>query len=290
LAEHDHIKIGTCAWSYEDWREPFYPPHLPSNERLEFYSRFLRAVEIDSTFYHSPAEHVSDHWRAATPAEFLFTAKMPREITHDRKLRDSEELLDTFLRGIRPLREKLACVLIQLPPWFEPKHDETALKDFVRQLPREFRFAVEFRDPEWHMPRFVHLLEENHVCWVWNDTTTPEHSAEAAFGFLPPTTDFLYVRLLGDLDNKYDGNGQRIHSYRKISWPRDAALDLWAEKIRQISPQMKNVFVFSGNHFEGFAPLTCQRFAKKLGLKIDLPSRDEVEGKVARDDPQMELL
>ena len=117
----DSIKIGTCAWSFDDWRGVFYPAHLPSGGRLEFSARHLPAVEIDATFYHAPAEHVAAHWCEVTPHDFVFTAKMPREITHERKLRDSFEQVVAFLASIEALRRKLACILIQLPPWFSPR-------------------------------------------------------------------------------------------------------------------------------------------------------------------------
>src|SRR4051812_20944428 len=88
-----NIKIGTCAWSYEDWRGVFYPEHLPAGERLEFYARHFPAVEVDSTFYHAPTPHVAAHWAEVTPPDFAFSCKLPREITHERKLRDSAEAL-----------------------------------------------------------------------------------------------------------------------------------------------------------------------------------------------------
>src|SRR6516225_2938603 len=75
------IKIGTCAWSYEDWRGVFYPEHLPAGERLEFYARHLPAVEVDSTFYHAPTPQVAAHWAEETSADFAFACKLTREIT-----------------------------------------------------------------------------------------------------------------------------------------------------------------------------------------------------------------
>src|SRR5262245_43572491 len=107
------IRLGTCAWSYDDWRGAFYPEHLPAGERLPFYARHFPTVEVDSTFYHPPAPHVSAHWAEVTPDHFRFSPKLPREITHERKLRDCREPLDAFLAGIEPLGEKLGAVLIQ---------------------------------------------------------------------------------------------------------------------------------------------------------------------------------
>src|SRR4051794_23877023 len=97
LDKFANIKIGTCAWSYEDWRGVFYPEHLPPAERLEFYARHLPAVEVDSTFYGAPTSQVAEHWAQVTPPDFAFACKLSREITHERKLRDCSEPLHEFL-------------------------------------------------------------------------------------------------------------------------------------------------------------------------------------------------
>jgi uncharacterized protein YecE (DUF72 family) len=281
------IKIGTCAWSYDDWRGVFYPEHLPASARLQFHAQHFTSVEIDSTFYHAPAPHVAAHWRDVTPSGFVFSPKLSREITHDRKLRDSAGLLAGFLTAIEPLHDRLGCVLIQLPPYFALKHDEHALRDFVRHLPRDFRFAIEFRDPDWHLPRILHLLEEHRVCWAWTDTTNPEHAAEGAFEFLPRTADFLYVRLLGDLETKYRAEGTRMFHYRKRMWPRDGSLDNWSEKIRAALPDVQHAYVYLSNHFEGFAPHSAQLCAEKLGVLLPQPPPEPPS---ASPDAQMNLL
>lgn len=262
----DQIKIGTCAWSYEDWREVFYPPHLPPADRLAFYARHFSAVEVDSTFYAPPAPHTALHWYEATPPDFVFTCKLPREITHERRLRDSAGPLDAFVRGIGPLGEKLGCVLIQLPASFRPRTDARALREFLGILPPNLRFAIEFRHHDWHQPRIVQLLEEHRVCWVWTDVTPLDHQAEGAFEFLPQTTDFLYLRLLGDLERKYGPDGRRLHEYRAMLWPRDASLENWATRLRQRLGEVSRVVVQVANHFEGFAPQTARRLATLLDL------------------------
>ena len=281
------LVIGTCAWSFEDWRGVFYPEHLPASERLGFYARHFSSVEIDSTFYHPPAPQVAAHWAQVTPAHFTFSAKMPREITHDRKLRDCESLLEPFLAGVTQLGIKLQCILIQLPPFFSPKHDEHALRGFIRHLPAHIRFAVEFRDPAWHTPRIAHLLEEHRISWVWNDMTTLEHASEAAFGFWPHTTDFLYLRMLGDLDAKYHPDGSEVHLYRELMWQRDVAIENWTEKIRSLVPEVARVLLYVGNQYEGFAPHTAARFAARLGVELRLPTRQELQGSDAQ---QLDLL
>ena len=242
------IHIGTCAWSYDDWRGVFYPQHLPQGKWLEFYGRHLAAVEVDSTFYHVPTPHAVAHWHEVTPPDFRFACKLPREITHERKLRDSADALAAFLTALEPLGEKLACVLVQLPPFFTPEHDAGALREFVLGLPGGVRFAIEFRHAGWHVPRFAHLLEEHGVCWVWSDATAMEAQAEGAFAFQPDTADFAYVRLMGDLERKYGADGRQIHRYRELLWPREPGLESWGVRIRQAAETKAEIFEIGRAH------------------------------------------
>jgi uncharacterized protein YecE (DUF72 family) len=201
-----------------------------------------------------------------TPTDFRFTCKLPRQITHASQLHDCTAELNSFLRAIEPLGAKLDVILIQLPPSFAPKDG---------QLPGDFRFAVEFRHAGWHRPQFIRLLEKHRICWVWADTTPLNERNLAPFEFLPRTSDFLYLRLLGDYATKYDVDGGHIHRYKKLLWKREAALESWSLKIERHLSEVRNVWAFVSNHFEGFAPETCQRLGQRLGLKVSLPSETE---------------
>jgi uncharacterized protein YecE (DUF72 family) len=260
------IKIGTCAWSFDDWRGVFYPEGLASTERLTQYARHFGSVEVDSTFYAAPDPRVVAHWAEITPEDFVFSCKVPREITHERRLREVAVPFAAFLESLQPLGSKLGCVLLQLPPSFQPARDETAFRDFIRELPPQPRFAVEFRHAKWHLPRIVHLLEEHRVCWAWTDVTSLDHQHEGAFEFLPQTTDFNYVRLLGDQERR--GHSSEAPRYGELLWPRDASLENWATRIRQRLEEHSPVFIYANNQFEGFAPATAQRLSALLGLPV----------------------
>ena len=275
LTDQQKIRIGTCAWSFPDWRGTFYPSELPESEWLQFYARYLPAVEIDSTFYSVPNENAVRRWVELTPASFRFSCKLPREITHVCKLRDCTAELNSFLRAIEPLESKLQVVLIQLPPSFIPKDGRQALRKFLVQLPKGFRFAIEFRNPGWHRPQIIRLLEQHRVCWVWADTSALNERNLAPFEFLPRSTDFLYLRLLGDYSTKYDRDGLFVHRYDRLLWKREAALESWALKIERHVSEVRNVWAFVSNHFEGFAPETAQRVAQRLGYELSLPSETE---------------
>jgi uncharacterized protein YecE (DUF72 family) len=287
VADETSIYFGTCAWTFDDWNGVFYPKHLPHAERLAFYSKWFGAVEGDSTFYHVPARHVVGHWAAATPDDFRFSLKVPREITHERKLRDCAQPLAEFLSSVEHLGKKLGCLLVQLPPWFTPRHGEHALREFLTHLPKDFRWAVEFREAEWRYPRIAHLLEEHGIAWAWNDQTSLDRADEAAFEFHPATSDFAVLRLLGDWNTKYLPDGTAAHAYREIQWPRDASLENWAAKVRVERAKLKEIYIFANNHFEGFAPETAQRLAKLLGMRFPLPAPADLREPEASEQQQL---
>jgi uncharacterized protein YecE (DUF72 family) len=275
LIDQQKIRIGSCAWSFEDWHGIFYPHDLPESRWLEFYANYFPAVEVDSTFHAAPTENSVRRWAEATPASFRFTCKLPRQITHICRLRDCAAELSSFLRAIEPLGSKLQVILIQLPPSLTPADGKQALRKFLMQLPRDFRFAIEFRHAGWHRPHFIRMLEKYRICWVWADTTPLNERNLAPFEFLPCTTDFLYLRLLGDYATKYDVDGGHLHRYEKLLWKREAALESWSLKIQRHLADVRSVWAFAGNHFEGFAPETCQRLAQRLGFDLALPSQTE---------------
>ena len=289
LTDQQKIRIGTCAWSFEDWRGTFYPPDLPASRWLEFYARFMPAVEIDSTFYTAPTPDTVRRWIEMTPATFRFACKLPREITHACRLRDCGAELTAFIRAIEPLAPKLHVILIQLPPSFTPTDGKATLRGFLKQLPRDFRFAIEFRHAGWHRPQIIRLLENYRVCWVWADISPLNERNLPPFEFLPRTTDFLYVRLLGDYATKYGTDGEHMHRYDKLLWKREAALESWSLKIQRHLSEVRSVWAFVSNHFEGFAPETVQRFAERLGFELPLPS--EVDKKLSEQErSQLDLF
>jgi uncharacterized protein YecE (DUF72 family) len=275
LTDQQKIRIGSCAWSFDDWRGVFYPHDLPESHWLEFYAGHFPAVEVDSTFHAAPTEATVRSWAETTPASFRFTSQLPRQITHICRLRDCAAELISFLRAIELLGPKLQVILIQLPPSLTPADGKHALRKFLVRLPRDFRFAIEFRHAGWHRPQFIRLVEKYRICWVWADTTPLNERNLAPFEFLPCTTDFLYLRLLGDYATKYDLDGSHVHRYEKLLWKREAALESWSLKIQRHLAEVRSVWAFAGNHFEGFAPETCQRLAERLGFDLRLPPETE---------------
>ena len=272
------ILIGTQGFSYDGWNGLVYPPGTRPADRLARYARTFPLVEIDRTFYGPPRASEVDRWISQTPDTFRFTAKVPRQITHDARLQGQDALrqLEDFLKTITRLGDRLGAVVLQLGPGFQFPRDADGLSRALQLLPTiappSLRVAVEFRHPSWIEATDVEArLREARVAWVWNDWEPgPNPWAAMPRAIDEPrafreTADFAYLRLTGDHDITID--------YQSITIDRGADLRRWAELISKWREnQMKNgragdVFVLLNNHYSGSSP----RSASALRQLLDLP-------------------
>ncbi len=158
------ICIGTSGWIYSDWWGIFYPEGLPQSQALEFYAQHFNTVEINATFYRFFKDKTFENWQKRVPEGFLYTLKMPRLITHLKKLKEVEKSLSRFLTQARLLKNKLGCILVQLPPgWIK---DLTRLQEFLTSLPDDILFAFEFRHPSWFQEDVYETLDRKEAGFV----------------------------------------------------------------------------------------------------------------------------
>jgi uncharacterized protein YecE (DUF72 family) len=169
------LHVGCAMWTHKSWQ-------LPAHDRLHHYAQWCNAVEGNTTFYATPTRDTAASWARQTDPDFRFVIKLPKLITHERRLADSEEPLRAFLDAIEPLGPRLHALWIQLPASFAPT-DVSALERFLRRLPASHRYAVEVRHPAFFGdPRPLEgVLAAAGAEWVPFDTT--------AFFRSPPTSD-----------------------------------------------------------------------------------------------------
>jgi uncharacterized protein YecE (DUF72 family) len=180
--------VGTSGWSYGHWRGLFYPRALKPSDWLPYYAARLATVELNMSFYRLPPEAMLETFKARTPDDFLFAVKAWRLITHRRRLAGAEDALADFLKRIARLGPKLGPVLFQLPPRLN--YDLARLQTFLSLLPKDQRFAFEFRDPSWHRREVYDLLARRNAafcCFELGPLRSPKKA----------TADFVYVRLHG---------------------------------------------------------------------------------------------
>ncbi len=245
-------RIGCSGWSYKSWVGPFYPRGTRPSDFLSLYSRVFDAVEIDSTFYSIPDRSAVAKWYASTPDNFIFTAKMPKTITHERQLSNCGVQLSYFLESVKMLREKLGCVLLQFPHSFSLERGKSRLASFIEDLPGDTKFALEFRDSSWFVDEVFTMLSDRNITLAWSDIP---HTAPAE----RLTTGTAYLRLVGDraIDERDFGQVRR---------DKGESISEWGRRLSARISELEEVFIFSNNHYQGFGPATANAFRKELGL------------------------
>ena len=287
------IRIGISGWRYAPWRGTFYPQGLPQREELKYASSALSIIEINGSFYSLQRPESYATWYEETPADFIFSLKGPRYITHMKRLKGIEKpIANFFASGLFNLREKLGPILWQFPPNFI--YDEERMRAFLELLPRDtagaaalarkrdafmkgrtrlgidanrpLRYAIEIRNDSFLNRAFIDLLREYKVAAVIAETARRWPMIEDI------TADFLYLRLHGDKE-----------IYRSAY--SDKALQRWAERIaawsrgtepsdaRKVVPErvppkkIRDVYCFFDNtDVKLRAPFDAQTLRKKLGL------------------------
>ncbi|UCF58893.1 MAG: DUF72 domain-containing protein [Candidatus Bathyarchaeota archaeon] len=244
----DNIWLGTSGWSYREWIGPFYKKKEKS--MLSAYSKVFKTVEINSTFYRYPSKGMAMGWLKYSPTDFIFVAKLPKLITHEKKLRlveGVEDDLKRFCELMEPLHlnGKLGCMLIQLPPRFNFNLD--LMEDFFKILPTNIKFAVEFRDSSWMRDETWRLLKNYKVAYTIVDEP-----------LLPPevhvTSKIAYFR--------WHGRGTRPwYNYR---YSIDE-LKPWVPKVKEVADKVETVYGYLNNHYHGYAVENCLQILEMLG-------------------------
>jgi uncharacterized protein YecE (DUF72 family) len=243
--------LGTMGFAYKQWVGPFYPAGMVARNFLSHYSQLFDAVEIDSTFYGPPAAASVRRWTAVTPENFTFCLKTPRHITHELRLVNAIEPMLAFLATARLLGNKLGAILVQFPPDFA--HDKFgALMTFLKALPADLNFAVEFRHRSWETPGTAALLERHNICWATADYIHMQKQIRR-------TASFLYLRFIGP-------HGRFPAKDRELL-DRDAELQQWHDKIKPFLGDASDVFAFFNDDYSGYSPATCNRFRRIVGVE-----------------------
>jgi uncharacterized protein YecE (DUF72 family) len=256
------VQVGCQGWNYDDWvtgptERVFYPQGTRASGMLEVYARAFKTVEVDSTFYAIPPLSTFEGWARRTPPDFTFSLKLPQEITHERRLGEgSATILEEFCERARALKEKLASVLIQLPPQFElDRENGLALRAFVPRLPRDIRFSIEFRSPAWLKDSVLDFLSEHNVALalVEGQWIAPEENRQLA---LRPTADFVYIRWMG---------ARNLTRFDLVQRPQDENLAEWSQIISSLIKRVPRIYATFSNFYEGHAPASANKLKRLLG-------------------------
>lgn len=236
------VRVGCSGWQYRHWRGNFYPAHVPTARWLEHYARTFDTVELNNSFYRLPEKVTFDAWRQRVPAGFTFAVKASRYLTHLKRLKDPVEPLERFFDRATHLLRHLGPVLYQLPPRWGC--DLERLRLFLAEIPRGYRQAIEFRDPDWYRDEVFALLERHRVALCLHDMA----------GSAPPRRaigPFVYLRLHGP--QRYAGR-----------YP-DSMLAEWAAWLDERRAAGQDAYVYFNNDVGGHAPRDAVRLREMLG-------------------------
>ncbi len=155
-------RIGCSGFHYKDWKERFYPRGLPQRRWFEYYCRHFNTVELNVTFYRFPRLPALQSWHDSSPEGFRFAVKAPRGITHFKQFHHTEQLISDFYGTVgEGLKDKLGCVLFQLPPRMD--YREERLYRILDALDPAFPNVLEFRHVSWWHPDVYDALSQRQV-------------------------------------------------------------------------------------------------------------------------------
>jgi uncharacterized protein YecE (DUF72 family) len=220
------IYVGTSGYNYPEWKGHFYPENLAAAKMLPYYAERFSTVEINYTFYRMPTPKLVAGWAAQVPADFKFTLKAPKRITHDRRLRDVGDAVRGFCEAAAELGPQLGALLFQLAPNF--RKDLAVFDAFLGELPPKVCGAFEFRHDSWLDEEVYARLRARNLALCIADSekrSTP----------VVTTADYAYLRL------------------RDEGYAEQHIAD-WAARVRELSARCADVYVYFKHEDEGKGP------------------------------------
>jgi uncharacterized protein YecE (DUF72 family) len=232
--------LGTSGWSYPGWRGLFYPEGLPAKDWLAFYAEHFSTIEINMTFYRYPKAEMFKTWIEKTPAHFTFTLKANRQITHFKRLKNVHHEVHYFYILAHSLREKLGCILFQLPPSIAM--DLSLLEEFLGTLSPDYKNVIEFRHQSWYSEKVHEALRAHNVTFCVVSSARVPHT-------VVQTAETAYFRFHG-LTGGYRYNYS------------DEELRMWANAIK--TSGAKEAYVYFNNDYQAFAVSNCLKLQEFL--------------------------
>jgi uncharacterized protein YecE (DUF72 family) len=273
LATPAGMRLGTSAFTAAGWPGTFYPAGMSPRDYLSYYAQRFDTLEVDSTFYGCPAASTVRRWYDKTPAGFIFSAKVPQSITHEKCLRDCGAEMSEFITTMELLREKLGPLLLQFGYFgrgvFRGAEEFLELlAAFLDDLPKSHRYVVEIRNKEWLTAEFLEVLRECGVALAlidqsWMPVWMNDAEEWRRRGLDLVTTDFSYIRWLGDRK----GIEEITKSWDKTVVDRLADLQKWVEACVVIRRRGTEIYAYANNHYAGHGPATLALFAELYGAR-----------------------
>jgi uncharacterized protein YecE (DUF72 family) len=267
------IYVGCAKWGRKDWVGKIYPKGTKEADFLGEYAKRFNCIELNATFYRMPTKSQTSGWKNKVGNDFMFCPKFTNTITHIRRLKGTEELVDRFLEGINGFRESLGPIFLMPHPGMGPKTAET-IDAFITSLPDDVDLFVELRHDDWFEDKdaFQNIF-----------SILEKHKAGAIITDASGRRDCVHMRLTTpEAFIRFVGNGLHPTDYTRI--------DDWVQRIKQWMDQgIEKVYFFMHQHEELHSPELCRYLIEQLnkhcGLTIPVPefvSADHTELKTTK--------
>jgi len=244
------FNIGCAKWNKTDLKN-FYPKG--TKNELEYYANEFNSIELNATFYRFFEPEQFTKWKNTTPDHFKFFPKITQSISQYKRLKDTEEIVDTYANSVRHLDHKLGGVFLQMMHNFAPK-DFNRVRDFIEYWPKDIPLSVEFRHTNWYNDNTIanelyHLFESNNIANVITDTAGRR--------------DLLHMRLTNpNVFIRYVGANHESDYTR---------LDDWVIRIKQwVEQGVKEINFFVHQNLELESPILSTYFVKQLNQELGL--------------------
>lgn len=245
----ENIAVGCAKWNRQDLKG-FYP--RGTKDELSYYATQFNSIELNASFYRMFSSEQFQTWHDKVGEGFKFFPKVPRLISHLKRLNETEELVKDFAGNIAALKDKLGMVFLQMPENFMPKYMDR-LPTFFESWPKEIPLALELRHTDWHNDPSV-SKDLNAILMQYNITNIITDSAGRR--------DLLHMRLTTDT---------AFIRYNGANHPSDySRLDDWLERLEVWHREgLKNCYFFVHQNVEKASPLLSGYFIEKFNAMFD---------------------
>ena len=260
------IRVGVGGWTYEPWRDNFFPAGLPHSRELEYASRRLTSIEINGTYYRTQSPKSFAKWRDETPPGFVFSVKATRYATNQRVLADAGDSVRRFVEsGLAELGPKLGPIVWQFMA--TKRFDPADFGAFLELLPGSvagvtLRHAMDVRHPSFMTPEYLTLARRHGVATVFADSDEYQSFADL-------TGSFVYARLMRtepEVETGYEPPALDRWAERARSWagggePEDLPR---VEAMRASSGEPREVFMYFISGAKERAPAAAMGLIERL--------------------------
>lgn len=259
------VRVGIGGWSFEPWRETFYPKSVAKKNELAYASTQVTAIEINATYYRTQSAASFARWRDETPDGFVFAVKASRFATNRRVLAEAGESIGHFVgSGLEALGGKLGPLLWQFMP--TKKFDEADFGAFLDLLPRQvgphaLRHALDVRHESFRCEAFVALARKHGAAIVCSDSDDYPMIGDV-------TADFVYARLMrarAEVETGYPAKELDDWTAHALAWSRGETVDAAKPVAKPATKTQRDAYVFFINGAKERAPAAARSMLERLG-------------------------